>query len=1841
MERNRKTLMRSICFILVINMLFLNSMFSPVSIFATNGCVIDKVYTDKAMYAPGGDVIITVAIRNPGSSDVSTALNVNIFKLEASVWTNSTSVAVAAGSTVNQNVTWTSAATDYTGYLVRVDLGDGVYKTTAVDVSSSFTRYPRYGYTTDFPSGETAAQSNALIDELAQDYHINVVQYYDWMWRHEKNFPSDTATSWEDLFGNTISKASIQQRIDEGHNKNQKAMAYQMSYMAREGYEDYGVSKTWGVYKNRYYNTKYNSSDESTINNIDQLIYPIEISPNPIIFAMNPQNINWQNHIINQYKEAVNKLSFDGIQVDQLGSFWGDIGMYDYWGNYLDLGKTFSSLINKAKTELTTNNSAKNYLTMNMVNGAVPPNDPFSSWDVVKNANTDFQFSEMWGNSNTYNSLKNYIEWQRKNDSGKTMVIAAYMNQNDNAGTLYEAENGTQSGLTQGVDGNTTYLTGFDVEGDYVSFNVDAPENGTYTLVFRATNGNYARATKNVYIDGAQKMTAKFDATRPGLIPPSSPSWTSWSTEAAFTTQKVFYLTSGTHTIKIQHDTGSTGDIRLDSVTLGTFNEASVRLTNAVIAASGAMHIEMGTGFDQANGSAAYSDAVMLGHPYYPKAYKMMRNSLKNAMKAHYNFITAYENLLYDTDLKYGDGGVQNISITGESVTGSGEAGKIFFVPRNKGDTYGILHLINLTSETDTDWRNTTADPALKSNLAVKYYIPYNKTISDVYWASPDTNECLTQSLNFTTGTDATGKYVSFTVPSLKFWDMIYFKYGTEAEPLIYEAEDSIKYNVTTNTNHAGYTGSGFVDGYGDLNDSVTFDIKIPSDGYYTLKFRYANGNTSECSRELIVDNASVGKTTFLKTANWDTWGIAEKGVYLKAGRHRLVLLVTATYGGFINLDNLTVEPLEETARSLYINNWKDTAYIWKDTEVNRAQALNGSGPGIYEMRFYAGGASNNYNTNNLKNYSMFLRNETDAIKYTDGSKFRSTGYFGSDGVLYNDYKTYNGSTLSPEITRAFAVVPNQKFMVVKYTVKNTSGASKTYKILDMLHVNNTTTNNISASYDSANKTATINMTAASQYYIAHGTLESAIDGYQVANDAVSDVNDVVCSPWVTFDNNGTVKNNSSITCADISTAFMKDVTLNAGASTDIYFYAAIAGTSADLSDAVTAVRGQTGSYWMNQMNTNYTDWLNAGTRINFSDSTLNTAYDRSLILIKQSIVPGQYVDDGGKTVYKFAAMPATTNPSAYSYKVWARDSAVTAMSLDASGHTTEAEKYWYWLQDRQITTDQGTWKKPGVFWTCYGIWDNVEISFVEPEYDSVGMFLVGAYKHYLKLSGSAQTTFRDNIWTAYKRSADFVKDNINNGGFGPADCSIWEEDQEYNAFTQALYVAGLEAAYYMAIAKGDTASANNYSGSASTMRSAVNRNYADALNTFVGLWKDADSNQNFRYFNRATKTDGTSRNDAKAVDSSSNVLVIYGVIDMMSRRGYSHYNKIKTALTHDEYGIPRYAGDTFYTGVNSWDPGGSEALENEPSWPQMTMWMAMMEMSSGYDSLKANAYRRLKWYVDRTNKGYMPQGEAVSNVTLKPCISTAVEPITGASYVMTALAYLGNFDMKILPNEPNAGSTNTITVNSGCWNTSNQYDYAADWEQWKWVPYFQDKTGDSTAGGSTRDIAKVYVTNDANNIYVRLDNVGKSLPGYNVTNDKFYIGVYSKDFADGNATPATSAGIYNGLLGYGMRYMVGRWSDSPDFVRYTANGTDWTFTENITGVIAPQWETNSGRIEMVIPKSALCSTGTFDTEKWARMAIVIGSYTGTSWSDADVININYRATPSGTKWLFGNPEEN
>jgi uncharacterized delta-60 repeat protein len=120
-----------------------------------------------------------------------------------------------------------------------------------------------------------------------------------------------------------------------------------------------------------------------------------------------------------------------------------------------------------------------------------------------------------------------------------------------------------------------------------------------------------------------------------------------------------------------------------------------------------------------------------------------------------------------------------------------------------------------------------------------------------------------------------------------------------------YQAEAARRIGVPVQTNHRGFTGTGFADFAPRGGDSVEFTIDVPTAGQYLLAFRYANGSSTARQLQLGVDGGNVGAPTqFDPTGSWDRWDSAARAVTLSAGRHavRLTSLVNGP-----NLDALTV----------------------------------------------------------------------------------------------------------------------------------------------------------------------------------------------------------------------------------------------------------------------------------------------------------------------------------------------------------------------------------------------------------------------------------------------------------------------------------------------------------------------------------------------------------------------------------------------------------------------------------------------------------------------------------------------------------------------------------------------------------------------------------------------------------------------------------------------------------------------------------------------------------------------------------------------------------------------
>lgn len=126
---------------------------------------------------------------------------------------------------------------------------------------------------------------------------------------------------------------------------------------------------------------------------------------------------------------------------------------------------------------------------------------------------------------------------------------------------------------------------------------------------------------------------------------------------------------------------------------------------------------------------------------------------------------------------------------------------------------------------------------------------------------------------------------------------------GVSKAPI--EAEHAILENVTTNTNHLGYWGEGFVDGFAEVGDTVEFCIYANQAGGMELQIRYSAG--TEPGQRTVAVNGSSMTVTLPKTTDWDTWGIVSIPILLTTGRNTIRISFGSNDYAGINLDCISV----------------------------------------------------------------------------------------------------------------------------------------------------------------------------------------------------------------------------------------------------------------------------------------------------------------------------------------------------------------------------------------------------------------------------------------------------------------------------------------------------------------------------------------------------------------------------------------------------------------------------------------------------------------------------------------------------------------------------------------------------------------------------------------------------------------------------------------------------------------------------------------------------------------------------------------------------------------------
>ncbi|PRY35681.1 family 16 glycoside hydrolase [Umezawaea tangerina] len=150
---------------------------------------------------------------------------------------------------------------------------------------------------------------------------------------------------------------------------------------------------------------------------------------------------------------------------------------------------------------------------------------------------------------------------------------------------------------------------------------------------------------------------------------------------------------------------------------------------------------------------------------------------------------------------------------------------------------------------------------------------------------------------------------------STEAWYTLNSQVGGVPTAVTYEAERAaLSGGAGINTNHAGYSATGFVDGYWNKGATTTFSVNAPTAGAYNVALRYSNGPDpapGAKSLSVYVNGTRIRQVRLAGTTNWDTWLAQPETVTLNAGANTVAYRFDDADAGNVNLDSITVTAVQ------------------------------------------------------------------------------------------------------------------------------------------------------------------------------------------------------------------------------------------------------------------------------------------------------------------------------------------------------------------------------------------------------------------------------------------------------------------------------------------------------------------------------------------------------------------------------------------------------------------------------------------------------------------------------------------------------------------------------------------------------------------------------------------------------------------------------------------------------------------------------------------------------------------------------------------------------------------
>jgi len=353
-----------------------------------NRPVITSLRPVRGWVEPGAWVRATAGISS--SEPTSVRVSLRLLDLDRAVAATSVEVRLEAGTTsVELGVRAPGLERRGYGLEAAVYQGEAMVASAldAVEVLTGPWRSPRHAAVIDYSDPAISGPATGAL----VDWHVNMAQHYDWMWRHYRYRPPDRSTEFVDALGRMVSHRALRASIDHGHAAGIAALAYGSVYGAETEYVE-------------------RHPDERVFDAAGQ---PLSLGGTFHINDIRPGS-SWRSRLLAEYTGAIEHFGFDGIHMDTYGpphaGFAAD-------GTPIDFAQLYPGLIDEA-ARVSADTAAGARVLFNCVEGF-----PLAA---VAPADAAALYLELWPPDDGLDDVVRWVDRARALARGRAVIIAAY-----------------------------------------------------------------------------------------------------------------------------------------------------------------------------------------------------------------------------------------------------------------------------------------------------------------------------------------------------------------------------------------------------------------------------------------------------------------------------------------------------------------------------------------------------------------------------------------------------------------------------------------------------------------------------------------------------------------------------------------------------------------------------------------------------------------------------------------------------------------------------------------------------------------------------------------------------------------------------------------------------------------------------------------------------------------------------------------------------------------------------------------------------------------------------------------------------------------------------------------------------------------------------------------------------------------------------------------------------------------------------------------------------------------------------------------------------------------------